>query len=121
MLGSRGFAPAPVGVSYFDLVRPKLSAVLAKRLLSPRMSRLAKSKKLAVRWKKRRGSRYYRVELRRGKRVVFRQTTRRLRATIPAKRVRTKGSYTVVVRAGKGSARNRFYAVAWRKRSFRRV
>lgn len=118
---ARAAASNPVGVSYFDVRRPKLSAVLAKRLLTPRAARFAKAKKITARWKNRRGSRFYRVELRRGKKIVYRSTTRRRRVVIPAKRLRGKGTYTLVVRASRGTARNKFHRVTWARGTFRRT
>ncbi|MGI9539734.1 MAG: Ig-like domain-containing protein [Miltoncostaeaceae bacterium] len=136
-LGSaRAAASNPVGVSYFDVRRPKLSAVLAKRLLTPRASRFRKATKLNVRWKNRRGSRFYRVELRRNKKVVvrngkrvvvqrakrmYRTTSTRRRVIIPAKHLRVKGSYTIAVQASRGKLRNKYHRVTWARTVIRRI
>lgn len=136
-LGSaRAAAANPVGVSYFDVRRPKLSAVLAKRIISPKAARFRKATKLTVRWKNRRGSRFYQVELRRNKRVavrngkrvvvqrakrLYRTTSTRRRVVIPAKHLRAKGSYTIAVRASRGKLRNKYHRVTWARANFRRI
>ena len=112
------FSARPLGVSYFD-VRKAAKALSRSRLLAPTRSAVAVGQALVVRWRPASPSRFYRVRLLLGERVVFSRVTKDRRQVVPAGALRLAGSYRLVVLRGVGSSRTRFATAPWARTTLR--
>lgn len=98
---AKGYLAKPIGISWF-----KTKKKVTSRLLIPKAPKATAGKALGIKWKVASKARYYRVDLYRGSKRVWAKRTTGRKAVIPSAKLKTKGTYKLIIRRGTAGTKN---------------